>query len=101
MLVDSFHPDVFSRDYALGPPKELLTSNFFNESLSRFIYEEVVKSWLEDPTLVIPPSILAYPISWFKEPFALLEAMIFMLYGLPNYSSFKDNGFLWKTIFYL
>ena len=39
----SFHSDVFSRDYALGPPRQLLTSKFLDEAISLFNYKEVVK----------------------------------------------------------
>ena len=45
--VVSFHLDVFSRGQALGPPKHLLTLKFLDEAISRFNYEEVVKSWME------------------------------------------------------
>ena len=62
-LIASFHLELFSRAYALGPPKQLLTSKNFNETLSKSNCEEVVKSWLEDPTLVIPTSLSVYPIS--------------------------------------
>ena len=48
-----------------------------------------MKSWLEDPTLDIPVSLPAYPVSWFREPFSLLCVMFCRLYGLPNCSSFK------------
>ena len=73
--VSSFYLDVFARAYALGPPKQLLSSIFFDETLSRFNYEEVFKSWIEDPTLVIHASLLVYPNSWFREPLSLLVAM--------------------------
>ena len=85
----SFHLDVFSRAYALENPKHLLSSKFFDETLNKFNYEEVVKSWMEDPKLVIPASLPTYPISWFIQPFSLLAAMFCRLYGLPKCSSFR------------
>ena len=84
--IDSFHLDVFSRAYALETPKQLLSSKNFKETLSKFNYQEVVKSSLEDTTLVIPTSLAAYPIYWFRNPFSLLATMFCRLYGLPNYS---------------
>ena len=47
-LVASFHFDVFSRAYALVPPRQLLTSKFLDEAITRFNYEEVVKSWMNN-----------------------------------------------------
>ena len=32
-----------------------------------------------------------YPSEWFKEPYSLLAAMLCRLYGLPNYSYFKEE----------
>ena len=39
--------------------------------------------------LDIPVSLPTYPVSWFKEPFSLLCAMICRLYSLPNCSLFQ------------
>ena len=89
--IASFHHEVFDRPYSLGPPKRILSLKCFKETLSKSNYKEVVKSWLEDPTLVIPASLPIYPISWFREPFSLLEAIFFKLYGLPNCSSFREQ----------
>ena len=46
--VASFHSDIFARDYALGPPRHILTSKFLDEAINRFNYEEVVKSWMNN-----------------------------------------------------
>ena len=32
-----------------------------------------------------------YPIEWFKELYSLLAAMLCRIYGLPNYSFFKEE----------
>ena len=32
-----------------------------------------------------------YPIEWFKEPYSLLAVMLCRIYGLPNYSFFKEE----------
>ena len=87
--IDSFGPEVFARDYGLKTPKQFFLAKLFDEFLSKSNYEQVVKCWLEDPTLVIPVSLSAYPVSWFRDPFLLLAAMFCRLYGLPNYSLFK------------
>ena len=47
-LVASFHSDIFSRAYALAPPRQLLTSKFLDEAITWFNYEEVVKSWMDN-----------------------------------------------------
>ena len=79
--IASFDPEVFVRAYALETPKKPFLLKFFDESLAKLNNEQVVKSWLEDPILVIPVSLSAYPVSWFREPFSLLEAMFCRLYG--------------------
>ena len=87
--IASFHPDVFARAYALATPKHLFSRKFFDETLAKLNNEQVVKSWLEDLTLVIPISLSAYPVSWFREPFSLLATMFCRLFGLPNCSLLK------------
>ena len=53
-FLDTFIPDTFSKDYALGTPKQLLSRKFLDEATSCFNYEELVRSWMENPTLFIP-----------------------------------------------
>ena len=89
VVTASFHPKIFARAYALPTPKKLLYLKFIKEIHAKFNYEQVVKSWLQDPMLDIPVSLPVYPISWFREPFSLLCTMICRLYGLPNCSSFQ------------
>ena len=89
--IASFGPKVFARAYGLKTPKQFFSTNFFDEFLSKSNYDQVVKCWLEDPTLVIPVSLSAYPVSWFRETFSLLAAMFCRLYGLPNCSLFKKK----------
>ena len=52
--VASFHLDIFSKAYELGPPRQLLSSKFLDEAISRFNNEKVVKSWMENPTEYVP-----------------------------------------------
>ena len=53
-----------------------------------------------------------YPVTWFREPYSLLIAMLCRLYGLPNCSVFKaewaliahhilttSESFPWASIF--
>ena len=87
--VASFHSDVFVRAYALGPPRQLLTSKFLDEAISRYNYEEVVKSWMDNKELFGSTPTNAYPISWFREPFSLLVAMLCRLYGSASCTMFQ------------
>ena len=87
--MDSFHPNVFARDYALKSPQKLLNPKFLEASMSQFDFYEVIKSWMDNPFEFIPKEEKAYPFSWFREPFALLATMFCRLYGLPNYTDFK------------
>ena len=32
-----------------------------------------------------------YPVEWFKEPYSLLDVMLYRLYGLPNCPFFKEE----------
>ena len=89
--IASFGPEVFARAYGLKTPKQFFLAKFFDDFLSKSNYDQVAKCWLEDPTLVIPVSLSAYPVSWFREPFSLLAAMFCRLYGLPNCSLFKKK----------
>ena len=86
-----FAPEVFSQAYGLKTPKHFFSGKCFDKFLSKSKYEQVVKCWLEDPTLVIPVSLSAYLVSWFREPLSLLAAMFCRLFGLPNISLFKEK----------
>ena len=89
IFLDSFKPDIFAKAYVLGLPKQLLNRKFLDEAISRFNYEDVVKSWMENPTLFSRKPCNIYPTSWFKEPFSLLIAMFCRLYGEENCTIFK------------
>ena len=62
--------------------------------MSQFDFEEVIKSWMDNPAEFIPKEDKAYPISWFREPFSLLAAMFFnnMVYLIVENS--RLNGLL-------
>ena len=49
----------------------------------------MIKSWMDNPAAFLPKPNKLYPISWFREPFSLLEAMLCRLYGLLNCIVFK------------
>ena len=91
VCITLFSLEVFARAYGLKTPKQFFLGNYFDKFLSKSKYEQVVKCWMEDPTLVIPVSLSAYPVSWFKEPFSLLTNMFCRLYGLPNCSLLKNK----------
>ena len=88
-MVASFHINVFVIAYALKPPQQLLTAKFLDAAMSKFDFEEVIKSWMDKPAKFIPKADKSYPISWFREPFSLLAAMFCQLFSLPNYREFK------------
>ena len=52
IFLASFKPDIFSKAYAFGPSKQLLNHNFLDEAISHFNYEDVVKSWMENHSLL-------------------------------------------------
>ena len=89
IFLASFKLDIFSKAYVLRLSKQLLNRKFLDEAISRFDYEDVVKSWMENPTLFIRQLGNIYPTSWFMEPFSLLAAMFCWLYGEANYTFFK------------
>ena len=62
---------------------------FLDEAISCFDYEDVVKSWMENPTMFSSQLGNIYPTSWFREPFSLLTAMFCRLYGEANCTFFK------------
>ena len=66
-----------------------MNRKFLDEAISRFDYEDVVKSWIENPTLFVSQPGNIYPTSWFREPFSLLAAMFYRLYGEANCTFFK------------
>ena len=84
-----FHPDVFARAYALKPPQQLLTVQFLDAAMTQFDFQEVVKSWMDNPAEFVPKANKSYLISWFRDPFSLLAAMLCRLYGLPNCTELK------------
>ena len=57
----AFSPDIFAKAYELEHLKQLRSCKFLVEATSRFNYEEVVKSWMENPTLFISQPGNAYP----------------------------------------
>ena len=59
--------------------------------MSEFNFEQVIKYWMHNPADFFSKSNKAYPISWFRESFSLLEAMFCELYGLPKCREFKDE----------
>ena len=71
VIIASFRPEIFARDYGFPNPKQLLSSKFVEESHANLNYEQVVKPWLQNPMLDIHVSLPSYPVSWFKEPFSL------------------------------
>ena len=89
----SFRLEILAKDYSLSPLKRLLSRKFLDEVSSCFNYEQVVKSWMVNPTLFPAQPGITYPISWFREPFSLPAAMFCRLYGEANCTYFKSEWF--------
>jgi hypothetical protein len=87
----SFRPEAFARAYALRQPDWFLNAKFLDAARTQFNFDEILKSWMNNPTSFTPKDDKSYPISWFKESLSLLAAMIFILYGLPDCSLFKSE----------
>ena len=61
--IASFHPDVFTRADALKPPQQLPTVQFLDVAMPQFDFEEVVKSWMDNPKEFVPKANKSYHIS--------------------------------------
>ena len=85
----SFHPKVFSKAYALTQPQQLLTKEFLEASMTRYDFEAMLNSWMENPATFTPKANNIYLISWSMETFSFLSAMLCRLHGLPNFTYFK------------
>ena len=77
--------------YAFKLVRQPLTTDFTQTSKSRFNFEEMLKSWMHQPSKFSKRSDELYPVTWFKEPYSLFATMICRLYGLPNCSVLKTE----------
>ena len=96
-LMVSFKPKFIAGMYSLGTPQQLLIEEFLKKLIPKFNLDELIKSWMDAPTLYACIPDRKYPIFLFKEPYSLLAAMFFRLYGLPNFSHLMDE---WDPIAY-
>ena len=87
----NFHFEVFTRVYALKPAIQPLTIECAQSSKTRFNFEEMLKSWMHEPGKLLQRADDLYPVTWFKDPYSLLAAMLCRLYHLPNSFVFKDE----------
>ena len=83
--------------YALKTPQQLLTEEFLKKSIPKFNIDELIKSWMDETTLYAHRPDMKYSIFWFKEPYSLLTAIFYRVYGLPNCSYFGSE---WDPIAY-
>ena len=91
----NFRPEVFIRAYGLKLVRQLLTIEFAKAAKTRFNFDEMLKSWMHQPGKFSQRFDNLYPVTWFKEPYSLLAAMLCILYGLPNCYVFK---FEWAPV---
>ena len=87
----TFLPRVFIRAYRLKPIRKPIDADFVRASKTKFNFVEMLKSWMSEPNKFPHRKYDLYPITWFKEPYSLLAAMLCRLYGLPNFYVFKDE----------
>ena len=87
----NFCYDIFLKNYALEPFRQLLNVDFIKAARSRYNFDELLKSWMNEPCNFSQRKDGLYPIEWFKEPYSLLATRLCRLYGLPNYSYFKEE----------
>ena len=80
----------FIKNYALKPFRQLLSDDFFKTTKSRYNFDQMLKSWMNEPHNFSQRKDDLYPVEWFKEPYSLLVAILCRLYSLPNYSYFKE-----------
>ena len=66
-----------------------MTAQSLDVAINQFNFEEMIKSYMDNPIEFVPNIDMSYPISWFREPFSLPEAMLCRLYELPNCIAFK------------
>ena len=59
----SFHPEVFSKAYALNPPQQFLNKKFLKASVTQYNFEEMIKSWMDKLAQFLPKPDKLYPIS--------------------------------------
>ena len=87
----TFHPEVFTRAYALKPVVQPLNIEFTQSSKTRYNFNEMLKYWMNEPRKFSQRDGNLYPVTWFREPYSLLEAMLCILYGLLNFYVFKSE----------
>ena len=87
----NFHSETFVKIYALKPFIQFLDADFVKAAKSRFNFDQMLKSWMNEPRKFSKRKDKLYPVEWFKEPYSLLAAMLCRLYGLPKCSFFKEE----------
>ena len=80
----NFCPEIFTWACGLKLARQLLNAKFAQSSKTRFNFNENLKSWMHEPGKLSQRIDDLYLVTWFKEPYSLLEAMLCRLYGLPS-----------------
>ena len=87
--VATFHPDVFTRAYALKPVVQPLNAEFSQPSQTQYNFNKNMKSSMNEPINFSQRDENLYSVSQLREPYSLLVGMRCRLYALPNYFLFK------------
>ena len=90
--IANFRPKLFTKAYALKMVRQPLTTEFAQTSKSRFNFEEMLKSWMHQPSKFSKRSDKLYPVTWFKEPYSLFAAMLCILYAFLIVMCSRMNG---------
>ena len=61
--ITNFRPEVFTKAYALKPIRQPLTADFAQTSKNRFNFEEMLKSWMHQPSKFSKRSDEIYPVT--------------------------------------
>ena len=57
--------------------------------MAQYNFEEMIKSWMDNPAEFIPKPNKSFHVSSFRDLFSLLATMLYRLYGIPNCTVFK------------
>ena len=61
--VESFHPEMFSREYTFKPPQWMLNAQFLYASMAQFKFEEMMQSLMDNYAEFIPKTDKFYHVS--------------------------------------
>ena len=87
----TFCPEVFTRAYGIKLARQPFNTEFAQASKTRFNFDEMLKSWMNEPSKFSQRKDDLYPVTWFREPYSLLAAMLldFMVFPIALFLKLK------------